>query len=396
MTRLPTIQTESISLQSKFTLDVIQIAKEVFGSDWEIVLDALSKPVRTYYVRCNTFKTTSEDLRTRLERQGIDVAVSSAIPEALGIRIDGPFEIPIRNQLIVVDKQTAESVLQGANVYAPGIVNCDSVHVGDLVTVISELGEPLASGKAVMTANEILTFRKGLAIRLDFHRFSGPQVRDLQEHVEGLLYPQSLCAMATARVLDPQPCEMVVDMNCAPGGKLSHISQLMKNTGQVLGFDRNSAKIARTRKVVTDLGCSNVVLAVHDSRYLDADFPGLKADRVLIDPPCSALGIRPKVYDFTKRERVESLANYQKQFLNTASKIVKPGGTIVYSVCTFTSQECEGIVEYAERECNLRTVEQKPFLGSNGLSTPCRSGSLCQRFHPHLHELGYFIAKFER
>jgi 16S rRNA (cytosine967-C5)-methyltransferase len=298
--------------------------------------------------------------------------------------------------LIVVDKQTAESVLQGANVYAPGVLNCGSVRVGDLVTVISELGESLASGKALMTANEILTFRKGLAIQLDHHRFNGPQVRDLPENAEGLLYPQSLCAMATARVLDPHKGETVVDMNCAPGGKLSHISQLMNNTGRVLGFDRNARKIAHAREIVIGLGCSNVILSVHDSRYLDMDFSTLKADRVLIDPPCSALGLRPKVYDFTIKKRVETLASYQKQFLKTASRITKPGGTIVYSVCTFTNQECEAIVDFAERECNLRAVEQNLMLGSEGFSTFGKSGLLCQRFHPHLHDMGYFIAKFER
>jgi len=146
---------------------------------------------------------------------------------------------------------------------------------------------------------------------------------------------------------------------------------------------------------VIGLGCSNVVLSVHDSRYLDTDF-SLKADRVLIDPPCSALGLRPKAYDFTIKKRVESLASYQKQFLRTASRITKPGGTIVYSVCTFTSQECEAVVDFAERECDLRMVEQNPTLGSEGFSTFGKSGPLCQRFHPHLHDMGYFIAKFER
>jgi 16S rRNA (cytosine967-C5)-methyltransferase len=170
----------------------------------------------------------------------------------------------------------------------------------------------------------------------------------------------------------------------------------MNDNGIVLGFDRNAEKIAQSRETVANLGCRNVVLSVHDSRYLDTDFPDLKVDRVLIDPPCSALGLRPKVYDFTTQERIEHLAAYQKQFIKCASKLVKPGGIIVYSVCTFTSGECEKVVEYAEKECNLRIVEQRPFLGSKGLSTLANSASHCQRFHPHLHNAGYFIAKFER
>jgi len=382
--------------RSRFSLDMIETVSETFHNDSEKVLEALTRPPRRYFVRCNTHKIKPEELKIRLQRRGLRVESCSAVPEALAVPIDGPFDIPTDGQLIVVDKQTAESVLQGANVYAPGIVDCDSVRQGDSVAIVSEFGETIASGNAVMCANEIFTFRRGLAVRVMNSRFRGPQVRELPEFADGFLYPQSLGAMVTSRVLEPQPGETIVDMNCAPGGKLSHMSQIMENTGRILGFDRNAEKIKKSRWTVANLGCANVALSVHDSRYLDTDFSDLRADRVLIDPPCTALGLRPKVYDFTTQERISSLADYQKQFVKAASKIVKPGGTIVYSVCTFTCQECEKIVEYAEHECDLRVVEQEPFLGSNGLSRFGRLASLCQRFHPHIHDVGYFIAKFER
>jgi 16S rRNA (cytosine967-C5)-methyltransferase len=381
---------------ARFSPDVIKIADEVFGVVGETVLESLAKPVRTYYVRCNTLKISSIELRNRLERLGLTIEQNPVISEALGINIEGPFVVPLTNQKIVVDKRTAESALQGANVYAPGILNCGSMSVGDDVTIMSELGEVIAAGKAMMSANDVLTFRKGLAIRVDHSRYVGPHIRDLSEFSQGLLYPQSLAAMATVRVLDPKPDETIVDVNCAPGGKLTHISQLMNNSGKVFGFDRNSQKIDQARQNVTILDCRNVVLGIHDSRYLHDDFSGLKADRVLIDPPCSALGLRPKVHDFTTLDRVNHLADYQKQFIKAASEIVKPGGVIVYSVCTFTPQECEQAVKFAEQECALQVVEQKPFLGSAGLSKYGPTGLSCQRFHPHTHEIGYFIAKFQR
>jgi 16S rRNA C967 or C1407 C5-methylase (RsmB/RsmF family) len=92
---------------------------------------------------------------------------------------------------------------------------------------------------------------------------------------------------------------------------------------------------------------------------------------------------------------VNSLADYQKQFVKAACKITKPGGTIVYSVCTYTTQECEQVVQFAERECGLRIVEQELFLASKGLGAPALSSNLCQRFHPHINDIGYFIAKFK-
>jgi 16S rRNA (cytosine967-C5)-methyltransferase len=384
------------SLSERFSPTVIDLTEETYGKDANGVLEALLKPVNTYYIRCNTLKISPTQLRTRLEDRGLRVYAHSILPEALGIKIEGPFEISSTKLQIVIDKHTAESVLQGANVYAPGVKNCPPIHAGDRVTVVSEIGDILANGTAAMNTTDILTFRKGLAVKIEDRRYKSPQIRDLPEFSEGLLYPQSLAAMITSHVLDPQKGESILDMNCAPGGKLSHLSQLMQASGRIVGLDRNADKIAQTRRTITTLGCSNVTLAIHDSRYVDTDFADMKPDRVLVDPPCSALGLRPKIYDQTKQERVDDLAEYQKQFIKAGSRAVKRGGVVVYSVCTFTTEECERIVEFAEEKCGLHTVKQKPFLGSKGLEKIRKSAIICQRFRPDVDEIGYFIAKFER
>jgi 16S rRNA (cytosine967-C5)-methyltransferase len=384
------------SILSRFSADVVKLTEEVYGNETPTVLEALMKPVGTYYVRCNTSKLPPEELLNRLQARGLKVSQHPVVPEALGIQVEGPFEIPHADRSVVVDKHTAESVLQGANVYAPGVLNCEGLKVGEDVAVVSELGDELATGTANMSANDILTFRKGLAVQVEHRRFTAPQVRDLPEFSEGLLYPQSLAAMVTAHALDPQEGEIVVDMNCSPGGKLSHISQLMHNSGKILGFDRNMEKVGQARQTLTRLGCTNVTLSIRDTRYLHLDLADLKSDRTLIDPPCSALGLRPKVYDFSSLDRVNNLADYQKQFIKAGSRVTRPGGIVVYSVCTYTTQECEQAVEFAEEECGLSVVEQKLFLGSRGLVALTPSASRCQRFNPNVDEIGYFIAKFQR
>ena len=393
-TRLHPILQPSLSRpSSRFSQDVVGLTEEVYGTDTGAVLETLAKPVSTYYVRCNTLKTSPEELIRSLVQRGVRVTQHPMIPEAIGISIEGPFDVPPGGKQVIVDKHAAESILQGANVYAPGITNCESVHCGDAVTVASELGDVLAIGISLMSSDEILRFRKGLAVSVTKRRYQAPQIRDLPEYYQGLLYPQSLAAMTTSRVLDPQPGDTILDMNCAPGGKLSHISQLMENTGSIVGLDRNGEKIATTRRNIAALGCSNATVSIHDSRYVDVDFVGLRPDRIMVDPPCSALGLRPKIYDLTSHRKVIALAKYQKHFLKAASRLAKAGCFIVYSVCTYTVEECEGAVEYATEECGLRLVEQTPFLASR--STNEGSG-LCQRFHPTLDEIGYFIAKFER
>ena len=113
-------------------------------------------------MRANTLKTTPEKVRVRLSDRGFNISQHELIPEALWVPIEGPFEVPARPKKVMVDKFTAESVLQGANVYAPGIARCNRIRIGDSVNIIDDEGETLASGIARMNETQILTFRKDL------------------------------------------------------------------------------------------------------------------------------------------------------------------------------------------------------------------------------------------
>jgi 16S rRNA (cytosine967-C5)-methyltransferase len=139
------------------------------------------------------------------------------------------------------------------------------------------------------------------------------------------------------------------------------------------------------------MGITCVDTRVGDSRYLDKDFPSLKADAVLVDPPCSALGVRPKIYDTTTHRKVTIVAEYQRQFLETAARILKPEGRIIYSTCTMTFEECEMQIASVCEKYKLIVERQKFNLGSPGFGR-FRQGVDCQRFHPHLHDTpGFFI-----
>ena len=124
------------------------------------------------------------------------------------------------------------------------------------------------------------------------------------------------------------------------------------------------------------------------------DHPNIKVDKCLIDPPCSALGVTPKLYSLTELFHVKALSNYQKQFIKPAAAILKHGGVMTYSVCTLPIEECEEICRYAIEECGLELISQPLKLGSSGLPGYVDNPQYLQRFHPHIHGLGYFIAKF--
>jgi len=385
-----------LSAKFKFSEDTLRELSRVYGSELETVVRALRSPGRRYFVRVNTLRTKTQELVMRLAKKVFDISQDETIPEALWVPVQGPFDVATCAKKVMVEKFTAESVLQGANVYAPGIVRCRRLRLGDRVSIIDDEGEALASGIARMNETQILTFRKGLAIEVTESRYKVPSFRETQEFQEGLIYPQSYPAILTSRILDPRPGETILDATCSPGGKLSHIAQLMRNEGRLLGVDRNRQKVDTAMETCTRMGCSNVTLFVHDSRYLNHDFPSLRPDKILVDPPCSALGIMPKVYENTTIAEIEALARYQKQFLEAASKIVKPGGRIVYSVCTLSLQECEHNALYGEAACGLSMREQSPMLGASAMAIGGRRTDRCQRFHPHRNDAGYFIAAFAR
>src|SRR5260370_16315353 len=116
---------------------------------------------------------------------------------------------------------------------------------------------------------------------------------------------------------------------------MSYICQLTKNKTRIIGFDRNEQKIEKAREHLESLRCENYQLIAHDSRYAHLDYK-LNADRVLVDPPCTGLGVMPKLSIETTKKDIENLSSYQKQFMPTASALLTEDETLSYISSTFT------------------------------------------------------------
>ena len=134
---------------------------------------------------------------------------------------------------------------------------------------------------------------------------------------------------------------------------------------------------------------------VADSRYIDIEMEDLiGANAVILDPPCSALGLRPTLYYERDEEEFISLSSYQKQFLKVAAKILKSGGLLLYSTCTLTIEENELNIAWAVNKLGLRVKTQLVVLGSYGFTD---LGPYTQRFEPDIHDSpGFFIALLEK
>jgi 16S rRNA C967 or C1407 C5-methylase (RsmB/RsmF family) len=362
--------------------------KTVYDERLPNVLAALSRMGSRYYFRLNVSAQDRPGVVENIRSHGLEVGLHETIPDAAYLPVVEA--TPSKDGILVgADQFAAEAVMQGAHLYAPGVRNCKGLRAGMEATVEDRDGNVVGSGIARQGETTILRYHRGIAVETLNSRFRLPPLRETSWYNEGLIHLQSLPAMVTCHVLDPQPGEVIVDLNCSPAGKMSYLCQLTDNKATVIGFDRNARKIEKAREHLERLHCRNYQLIAHDSRYAHLDYT-IRADKVLVDPPCTGLGVMPKLSVDATVTDVKCLAAYQKQFLRAAASMVKKGGTVVYSVCTITGEECEQIVEFAEHELGLVEVAADPMVRS---TIPGLDGQ-SQRFDPELDGIGFFIAKF--
>lgn len=159
---------------------------------------------------------------------------------------------------------------------------------------------------------------------------------------EGLFYIQDKAAFAVTKKLNPQVNESILDLCCFPGGKTSHISQEMKNTGKIVAVDNTEKRVDRFNENINKLGSTNIKVMIKDA----SEDLGIqeKFDRILIDAPCSGLGIIRRKSEIKYKKTIEDikrLADIQQKILINASKYLKLGGELVYSTCTLSKYENE-------------------------------------------------------
>ena len=365
----------------------------VFGIDnAQAMVMALRAPPNRYYLRVNTLKISKQGLLDLFKHKGFEVHEDELLPDAIYLKVEGPFEVPKGGKVVVADKFAAESVYIGSNLYCPGVRRADpSISVGDEVVILSPRGEVVAWGIAEMDGNAMRARKKGLAVRVLKSKYRAPSLRTLEEYNLGYFYEQSLPSILVSWILHPEAEEVVIDMCAAPGGKTTHMAQLMGNEGQIYAFEKSPKRAERLIQNLRRLGIENVKVIIHDSRYVHVDYPEIRADKILLDPPCSALGVRPKLYETRTLREIVGTMEYQRQFLKAASKSLKKGGYLVYSTCTLTLEENELNIKYALDSLGFKLVEQPLVLGSPGLAI--EGAEKLQRFYPHVHDTpGYFIA----
>jgi 16S rRNA (cytosine967-C5)-methyltransferase len=186
----------------------------------------------------------------------------------------------------------------------------------------------------------------------------GQSVTSLPGFTDGDFYVEDEAAQLIPPLLDPQPGHTILDACAAPGGKTTHLAELMAYQGRILALDRQADRLAQLKENCLRLGASIVSPIMGDARrpgealqraQQESHAPIAQIDRVLLDAPCSGLGVLRRHPDAKWKKHIAMFGRHQtlqRELLEAVSAVLRPGGVLVYSTCSTELEETEEVVEH--------------------------------------------------
>ncbi|MEA3230471.1 MAG: 16S rRNA (cytosine(967)-C(5))-methyltransferase RsmB [Thermodesulfobacteriota bacterium] len=224
-------------------------------------------------------------------------------------------------------------------------------------------------------------------------------VPDLPGFCDGGFQVQDEAAQLVTFLLDPRPGEKILDACAGLGGKTGHIAQQMKNTGRITAVDHQSAKLNRLDQEMRRLGITIVSPKTVDLNNASTTTRLGVFDRVLVDAPCSGLGVLRRHPDAKWRHTTRTfskMAKRQLQFLDHLAPLVKPGGILVYAVCSTEPEENERVIKpFLNNHSNFTVTPATPFLPSTARHLVTPDGYFRTLVHRDQMD-GFFAVRFRK
>ena len=266
--------------------------------------------------------------------------------------------------------------------------------------LLAAFGEP---PKTTLRVNTLRTSREALCEALEKEGVAAERtpfspvglrvdanVRALTALEKGLCFVQDEASQLAVQALDARPGMTVMDLCACPGGKSVGAALTMENRGAVLSFDLHANKLPLIAENAARLGVAIIRTAAADARVFLPEYEN-SADRVLVDAPCSGLGVMAKKPDlrYKNADDIARLPEIQLAILENAAHYVRPGGRMVYSTCTLLSRENERIVD--------AFLAAHPDFAPDDLRLPAFAGQTRVTLLPHIHRTdGFFIAAIKK
>lgn len=212
---------------------------------------------------------------------------------------------------------------------------------------------------------------------------------------KGFITVQDESAMIVSPLMEPKEDQVFLDLCSAPGGKTTHLGELLNNTGKVYAFDIHNHKLKLIKDNAERLGLKNIVLSEMDATKLNVNYIN-SADGVLLDVPCSGLGIirkKPEIKWSKSLKSLNDLVKVQRSIMDNGAEYVKYGGTLIYSTCTLNKKENEDNIKWFLQKHKDFKIE-KIFFGNAENIIYSEEG--CTTLLPNKYMDGFFVAKLKK
>ena len=279
--------------------------------------------------------------------------------------------------------------------FEPGEVKLrKAIRINTLKISEEELVKRLKKKKVKL--EKIPFLQNGYFYESDFSLASTP------EYLQGYFYIQDAASQLPPEILNPKPQEKVLDMAASPGGKSTHLAQLMNNEGVIVALEENKARIQSLLNNLERLSIKNTVVIKKDARFT-YDL-GIKFDKVLLDAPCGgSFCVEPEYFKKRTKQDLESRSRLQKELLRAAYLCLKKNGELVYSTCSLEPEENELVLDsFLEEYKDMKLEEIKKRIGDEGITTFNNNKinkdlKKTKRLWPHKTGTdGFFVAKLRK
>lgn len=327
-----------------------------------------------------TSKFVNGVLRSYLRNKDVEY-IKGSVEELLAFKYSFPKWL-VKFFMNDFGKEECEKILKGLN-QVPGV----TVRVNNIKSSYEQVYDELLKLGYTVEEGEICPE----ALRI----IKGKSIENNPLFKEGCITVQDESAMLVGTVMDLEENMTVIDLCSAPGGKTTHIAEIMNNTGKILAFDVHENKLKLIKDNSQRLGINNIEVGVSDASEFHEELVGV-AHRVLMDVPCSGLGIirkKPEIKWNKNKNELKELVKIQRNILKNGSRYLKKGGILLYSTCTLNKEENEGNIKWFLKE-NPEFKLENIYFGDLDNLIYHQEGYVS--ILPNKYMDGFFIAKLKK
>ena len=363
---------------------------EEMKSNWigsqpfEIAIKAIANVPSITTLRCNSILYSIDDCMKKIQslfsNTEFSVRIHPFLKDIIEIeKLSKEILKPIQyQQKLLIDQRCSCYVLRGASIFCKGIMASTRFLESDKISVyyskeqysggtvinekeFSEVSKSLiliGNGIAKMSRKEALCAEEGIAIEMTELFAEGTFPFSFTTLNPSQFYPQNIGSALVAHLLEPKEGEFMLDACAAPGGKTTHLAILANNKCRIIAIDKSNDRLKSLLKTSTEHGINSIecykgdatqVLKLGSTLKNDQEkavtFSEEMFDKIVVDPPCSSLGVKPLFDDISNTmKEIKHLATVQRDILANAFKLLKKGGLFSYSTCTITPWQNEELV----------------------------------------------------